>query len=148
MFEMLGGRKMVASTLTLVVGLVIVLTKGDIPPNFLNLLVVTLGTFVGGNVASSAVGALYTRAAVKVADPASEQDGAPAPEAPPVPAQTEGITNEVLYQGLQYVSSQLVTIDGKVGALQTDSAKQAESIVVIQRTANALLEATINGRNN
>lgn len=49
MFEKLGGRKLVASILTVLIGLGAVAIKGDVPVNFLDLLIAVLITFVGGN---------------------------------------------------------------------------------------------------
>lgn len=49
MFEKLGGRKMVAATLTLAVGIGMALVKEDIPPNLLYLLISVYGLFAGAN---------------------------------------------------------------------------------------------------
>lgn len=53
MFEKLGGRKAVMSLLAIIVGLVVVFIKGDVPANFLSLIQFVVGVFVGGNVAST-----------------------------------------------------------------------------------------------
>lgn len=49
MFEKLGGRKMIAATLTLAVGLGLCLLKDDIPHNMLYLLITIYGVFAGTN---------------------------------------------------------------------------------------------------
>jgi ABC-type uncharacterized transport system YnjBCD ATPase subunit len=49
MFEKLGGRKMVAATLTVAVGIGMALAKDDIPPNLLYLLISVFGLFAGSN---------------------------------------------------------------------------------------------------
>lgn len=53
MFQKLGGRKAVMSLIVILIGILLVFTKGDVPPNLLTLLQFVVGVFVGGNVASS-----------------------------------------------------------------------------------------------
>lgn len=54
MFEKLGGRKMVAATLTVAVGIGITLLKGDVPSNLLYLLITIFGVFAGTNTLNTA----------------------------------------------------------------------------------------------
>ncbi len=49
MFEKLGGRKMVAATLTVAVGIAMAIIKDDVPPNLLYLLISVFGLFAGAN---------------------------------------------------------------------------------------------------
>lgn len=66
----LGGRKLVVTTASVAVGALIVYLKGDVPPNFLTLLEVAIGAFVGGNVANQ-IGAFIAQrpGAVKTQEP-------------------------------------------------------------------------------
>jgi hypothetical protein len=61
MFEKLGGRKMVGATVTMAVGIIAVLIKGDIPDNLLQLLEVVFGVFAGANSINTAAGLVLAR---------------------------------------------------------------------------------------
>lgn len=49
MIDKIGGRKVVVSVIAIVVGIGLVLIKGDIPSNMLVLIMSVVGAFVGGN---------------------------------------------------------------------------------------------------
>jgi hypothetical protein len=84
MFESLGGRKLVAALLTIIVGIVMAFRGGDVPPNLLHLLEVIFGGFSLANVVTTvgmsykAVGAVEPVAATVAETPAQQ----PAPEVP------------------------------------------------------------------
>lgn len=61
MIQKLGGRKVLITIGAVLIGLVTVFVKGDIPPNMLNLLEVVVGVFVAGNVSSKVAGAVSIR---------------------------------------------------------------------------------------
>jgi hypothetical protein len=61
MFEKLGGRKMVAATLTMAVGVTVAVWKGDIPPNLLQLLEIVFGVFAGANAINTIGGLTLNR---------------------------------------------------------------------------------------
>lgn len=61
MINSIGGRKLVAAAVVLVVGAGAVILKGDIPPNMLQLLQTLFGALVLGNVAEHA-GRAYVQA--------------------------------------------------------------------------------------
>lgn len=56
MLSKLGGRKMVAATLTVGIGLGAVALKGDVPPNLLQLLEIVFSVFAGANAINTALG--------------------------------------------------------------------------------------------
>jgi hypothetical protein len=64
----LGGRKLIITTASVMLGAVLVYLKGDIPPNFLTLLQVAIGAFVGGNVANQ-IGAFLAKRPEAVPSP-------------------------------------------------------------------------------
>lgn len=53
MFEKLGGRKMTLALLALLIGLIVVLVKGDVSTSFVSLLLGVIGTFSIGNVVTT-----------------------------------------------------------------------------------------------
>ena len=140
MFEKLGGRKFLATSLTVVAGMVVMFIKGDIPPNFLNLLEVAIGAFVGGNVLSNVAGAFYKPAPEASAAGESQpemvpdsQQAAPTP-VPEAPAPTQAsVTNEQLYAGLAEVFQ-------KVEAVETSVTEISKATAVSQKVLNVLLE--------
>jgi hypothetical protein len=56
MLKHIGGRKAAAAITVLVIGIVSVALKGDIPPGLLQLLEVVFGAFVVGNVGAKVIG--------------------------------------------------------------------------------------------
>lgn len=58
-----GGRKTVAAIATLALGMIVTYSKGDIPPNLLQLLGLVFGGFVMGNVGEHVAGIFKTKAA-------------------------------------------------------------------------------------
>jgi hypothetical protein len=57
MIDMIGGRKVLAALVVLIVGIGVVLMKGDIPPNLLSLMQVVFAAFVAGNGVEHVAGA-------------------------------------------------------------------------------------------
>jgi hypothetical protein len=82
MFERLGGRKMVAATLTVATGIGIALYKGDVPQNLLHLLEVVFGVFASTNVINT-VGSLSlekVKVKAETSEPSLEQAVAVMPQ--------------------------------------------------------------------
>ena len=62
MIDSIGGRKVLAATIVMALAVGAVLLKGDVPPNFLQLLQVVFGAFVLGNGIEHVAGAVGARA--------------------------------------------------------------------------------------
>jgi hypothetical protein len=121
MFEKIGGRKLVISALVFLIGGILVALMGDIPPNFLTLMEVTVAAFMGGNAASALAGAIGKN---RVAPPAAD------PEATAAAKQ--------IYAGLEVLHAQL----NEVKAVSTEVGK---SVGVIQQAVNAVLKNQLGG---
>lgn len=144
MFDKLGGRKFVAATLTVAVGILVTFFKGDVPDNLTNLLEVVFGIFAGGNVVATVAGTVRgakapagEEASEAVAQPVdlppSNGEGSepPTPQASASPA--AGITNEQIYQGMAEIYQ-------KVQAVETALGEVVKSSGVSQKVLNVLLE--------
>lgn len=150
MFEKIGGRKFIAATLTVAVGLIVMAVKGDVPPGLLHLLEVTLGVFASGNVVASFAGALYSREQTPNQDrevnpvittptegPTGEVVRSPLEPGDPVQTGVSSppppVTIEAVYGGLAEVYQKLTTVEASVGEL-------GKSVNVSQKVLNVLLE--------
>jgi hypothetical protein len=71
MLDKIGGRKVAATLLTLAIGCIITWFKGDVPAGMLQLLMVSLATFVAGN------GVEHVASAIRGTD-STAPDAAPA----------------------------------------------------------------------
>lgn len=159
MFEKLGGRKFVAATLTVAVGLVVMAVKGDVPPGLLQLLEVTLGVFCGGNAIATVGGAFYpaaqsTSAAQRNAEGPREGDSNPPVEIgslsepsaeTPQPASsatptTTVVTTDQIYAGLHEVYQKVEQLGATATTLAGSTAEIAKSVSVSQKVLNILLE--------
>lgn len=60
MIDAIGGRKVLVILATFLVGIGLVVVKGDLPPNFLTLLEFLVGFFMAGNVFEHAANAYTT----------------------------------------------------------------------------------------
>jgi hypothetical protein len=69
LIDSIGGRKVLAVIIMLVLGVGAVLLKDDVPPNFLNLLQFLFGAFVVGNAVEHASNASIEKAAAKGGGP-------------------------------------------------------------------------------
>jgi hypothetical protein len=63
MIDSIGGRKVLAAAIVMALAVGAVLLKGDVPPNFLQLLQVVFGAFVLGNGIEHVAGAVGSKAA-------------------------------------------------------------------------------------
>lgn len=137
MFERIGGRKFVASTLTVAVGVLVMIFKGDVPPNLMHLLEVTLGVFAGGNVVSTVAGAFYggkQEAGEAEPVPASPvEQPAETPDAVEPPANKAAVTLDTVYAGLAEVYQ-------KIEGLEKATAEVSKSQAVAGKVLNMLLE--------
>jgi hypothetical protein len=150
LFDKIGGRKFVAATLTVAVGLVVMAVKGDVPPGLLHLLEVTLGVFASGNVVASFAGALYAReqspeqtakanmvTEASTDSPAGGVGRSPLEPTDPVPPGVSPppppITIEAVYGGLSEVYQKVTAVEASVGEL-------SKSASVSQKVLNVLLE--------
>lgn len=144
MFEKIGGRKFIASTLTVAVGLIVMAVKGDVPPGLLHLLEVTLGVFASGNVVASFAGALYGSKKASAAEiPPTGPESSPGADAPvaldaqPEPQTTTAtpspVTPEQIYGGLSEVYQKVTAVEASVGEI-------GKSVNVSQKVLNVLLE--------
>jgi len=148
MFEQIGGRKLVASLLVMIVGVVVTALKGDIPSGLLQLLEVTLGTFVGGNVVNTFASVLSQRGNGAGSDVEDKTPGEPipasaAPVAPPVIEAAEAPiqpSNADIYNGLQLIFSR---VEGLENNLNAQLKTLTEGSVVVQRSANKLIELAL-----
>ena len=64
MIDNIGGRKILAAIVVMALAVGAVLLKGDVPPNFLQLLQVVFGAFVLGNGIEHVAGAVGARGEV------------------------------------------------------------------------------------
>lgn len=90
MLKYVGGRKAIAAITVLVLGMVAVFVKGDIPPGLLQLLEVVFSAFVAGNLGSKIVAVSRLKA-----------------EAPSAPVSEPVSTNEV---ELQNITSGIINV--------------------------------------
>lgn len=60
MIDAIGGRKVLVILVTFLIGVGLVVVKGDLPPNFLTLLEFLVGFFMAGNVFEHAATAYTT----------------------------------------------------------------------------------------
>jgi hypothetical protein len=106
MIEQIGGRKMVAVLVCVVIGVAAVFIKGDVPANFLSLVEFLFGAFVVGNGVEHAAGA-YS---------AANSDG-PMPDNSDVLARLNGLEEHLgaTQQGVATVQQTLSFIIQKTG---------------------------------
>lgn len=112
--DTVGGRKVVATVVVLIVGVGAVALKGDVPPNLLTLLQFAAGFFVAGNAVEHIAGAIKSPEAA----PADGVEG-PAPGAyfDALAANVERVETEVrkTQEGVALTNQALSAIMQRVG---------------------------------
>lgn len=142
MLERIGGRKLLVSLVVGGSGMAIALSRGDLPPNLLQLFEVIVGAFVGGNLMAQALdrGPKKVHAESEPSPPEPLppiiEELSPEPTPAPQPQQQQGVPNEMVVAAFKelgelingHMVRQQESLDGIMKATQVN--QQALSVVV------------------
>jgi len=129
---MQGNRKILAAVVAALLGVGAVLLKGDVPPNFLQLLTILFGAFVAGNVGEHIT---------NVFKPASASEVTVAPSPPveeakveePAPAPVEEVSKD------DAVVQELVKLNTLVQANLDGTKANSDAIAIVQQALSMII---------